>query len=223
MRPSIRLSSLMKQQVIYIYTHDSIFVGEDGPTHQPIEQLSSLRLIPGLRVVRPATEAEVVEGWLMALERKDGPTTILLTRQNLDPVTEVAYNDVINGVRKGAYVIKKETGTLKCVVAASGSEVPLAIKAREMLKAESWMRIVSVPCMELFILQDDKYKQTVIPNNVKKISIEAGSTRLWAEVVGQDALAIGINDFGTSAPAEAVAKEKGLDLDSVVSKINDYL
>jgi transketolase len=223
MRPSIRLSSLMKQQVIYIYTHDSIFVGEDGPTHQPIEQLSSLRLIPGLRVIRPATEAEVVEAWLMALERKDGPTAMLLTRQNLDPVTDVTSNDVINGTRKGAYIIKKETGSLKCIVAASGSEVPLAIKAREALKAESWMRIVSVPCMELFISQEDKYKHTVIPKNVKRVSIEAGSTRLWAGVVGQDALTIGINDFGTSAPAEAVAKEKGLDLDSVVKKISDYI
>ncbi len=223
MRPSIRLSSLMKQQVAYVFTHDSVYVGEDGPTHQPIEQLSSLRLIPGLMVLRPATEQEVVEAWLMTLERKDGPTALLLTRQNIDPITDISYDAVVTGIRKGAYIIKKETGSLKCVVAASGSELTLAIKAREALKAESWMRIVSVPCMELFVCQEEGYKASIIPNNVKRISIEAGSTRLWADVVGQDALKIGIDTFGISAPAEAVAKEKGIDLDSVVKKISDYI
>jgi len=223
MRSSIRLSALMKQQVTYVFTHDSFFVGEDGPTHQPIEQLSSLRLIPELNVLRPGTEAEVVEAWLMALEKKNGPTALMLTRQNLDPVTDVPSTDIINGIRKGAYIIKKETGTLTCVVAASGSEVPLAVKAREILKAESWMRIVSVPCMELFLSQGEKYARSLIPMDVKRVSIEAGSTRLWAGIVGYDALKIGVDDFGTSAPAEAVAKEKGLDLDSVVTKIRNYI
>lgn len=223
MRASIRLSSLMKQQVAYVFTHDSFYVGEDGPTHQPIEQLSSLRLIPELNVLRPGTEAEVIESWLMALERKNGPTALLFTRQNLEPVKDVPANDVINGIRKGAYIIKKETGTLKCVVAASGSEVPLAVQAREILKAEEWMRIVSVPCMELFLSQGEKYARSLIPMDVKRVSIEAGSTRLWAGVVGIDALKIGVDDFGTSAPAEAVAKEKGLDLDSVVTKIKNYI
>ena len=223
MRASIRLSALMEQQVVYVFTHDSFYVGEDGPTHQPIEQLSSLRLIPELHVIRPATEAEVIEAWLMALEKKKGPTALMFTRQNLDPVTDVPYADVTNGIRKGAYIIKKETGTLKCVVAASGSEVPLAIKAREILKAESWMRIVSVPCMELFMSQGEKYGRSLIPMDVKRISIEAGSTRLWAGIVGLDALKIGVDEFGISAPAEAVAKAKGLDLDSVVSKIKNYI
>jgi transketolase len=223
MRSSIRLSALMKQQVAYIFTHDSFFVGEDGPTHQPIEQLSSLRLIPDLNVLRPGTEAEVIESWLMTLEKKNGPTALLLTRQKLEPVTDVSSADVINGIRKGAYIVKKETGSLKCVVAASGSEVPLAVKAREVLKAEEWMRIVSVPCMELFLSQGEKYARSLIPMDVKRISIEAGSTRLWAGIVGYDALKIGVDDFGTSAPAEAVAKEKGLDLDSVVTKIKNYI
>ena len=223
MRSSIRLSSLMKQQVAYVFTHDSIYVGEDGPTHQPIEQLSSLRLIPELNVIRPGFEAEVIEAWLMALERKNGPTALLLTRQNLEPVTDVPSNEIISGVRKGGYIVKKETGSLKCVVAASGSEVTLAIKAREILKAEGWMRIVSIPCMEIFMSQDVVYKTTVIPNNVKRVSIEAGSTRLWAGIVGMDALKIGIDEFGTSAPAEAVAKDKGLDIDSVVTKIRNYI
>jgi len=223
MRASIRLGSLMKQQVAYVFTHDSFFVGEDGPTHQPIEQLSSLRLIPELNVLRPGTEAEVIEAWLMALEKKNGPTALMFTRQNLDPITDVPSKDVINGIRKGAYIIKKETGVLKCVIAASGSEVPLAVKVREILKAEDWMRIVSVPCMELFLSQGEKYTRSIIPMDVKRISIEAGSTRLWAGIVGIDALKIGIDEFGISAPAEAVAKEKGLDIDSVVTKINDYV
>jgi len=223
MRPSIRLSALMKQQVTYVFTHDSFYVGEDGPTHQPIEQLSSLRLIPGLNVLRPGTEAEVIEAWLMALENRNSPTALILTRQNLDPITDVASVDVINGVRKGAYIIKKETGTLTCVIAASGSEVPLAVRAREVLKAEGWMRIVSVPCMELFVSQGEQYVRTLIPTDVKRISIEAGSTRLWAGIVGIDALKIGVDGFGMSAPAEAVAKAKGLDLDSVVSKISNYI
>jgi len=223
MRPSIRLSALMKQQVAYIFTHDSIYVGEDGPTHQPIEQLSSLRLIPDLNVLRPASEAEVVEAWLMALERKNGPTALLLTRQNLEPIADVNNDDVIKGIRKGGYILKKETGVLKCVVAASGSEVPLAVKARDMLNASSWMRIVSIPCMGLFTSQDKAYGDSVIPTNVKRISIEAGSTKLWSDVVGMDALKIGIDEFGTSAPAAAVAKEKGIDIDAVVFKIQKYL
>jgi len=219
MRGSIRLSALMGKQVVYIFTHDSIYVGEDGPTHQPIEQLSSLRLIPRLTVIRPSGEAETIEAWLMALDKKDGPTALILTRQNLDSPNEVD----VNGMRKGAYVIKKEAGALKCVVAASGSEVSLAIKAREKLGAEQWMRIVSVPCMELFLKQDAKYRESLMPHGVKKVSIEAGSTRLWDGIVGCDSLKIGVDDFGASGTPDAVAKLKGIDLDSVVTKLKNYL
>ena len=223
MRNSIRLSSLMSQQVAYVFTHDSIFVGEDGPTHQPIEQLSTLRLIPGLRVIRPCGELETIEAWLMTLERKDGPTALVLTRQNLDQLEGVNSKDVSEGIRRGAYVAAKEGSALKCVVAASGSEVPLAIHARKILGAESWMRIVSVPCMELYLAQDEAYKGKIIPMNVPRVSVEAGSTPLWKSVCGYDSLNVGIDDFGTSAPGELVAKYKGIDAESVASKIKKYL
>jgi transketolase len=222
MRPSIRLSSLMKRQVAYVFTHDSIFVGEDGPTHQPIEQLSSLRLMPGLRVLRPCGEQETIESWLMTLERKDGPTALILTRQNLDQI-DVDNKLVQEGIRKGAYVIASESASLKLVVLASGSEVPLALKVREKLNANEWMRIVSVPCMELFMEQDKSYIDAVIPKGSKKVSLEAGNTVLWKSICGIDSLNIGIDDFGRSAPGELVAKYKGMDLDSVAQKITNYL
>jgi transketolase len=187
MRPSIRLSSLMNRQLVYVFTHDSIFVGEDGPTHQPIEQLSSLRLIPGLRVLRPCGERETIESWLMALEKKNGPTALILTRQNLEQI-EVKEELVKDGIRKGAYVIAPESAKLKLVVLASGSEVPLALKAREKMNAAEWMRIVSVPCMELFMEQNKKYIDAVMPKDISRVSIEAGSTRLWKSLCGLDSL-----------------------------------
>ncbi|MCX6112699.1 MAG: transketolase, partial [Proteobacteria bacterium] len=223
MRPSIRLSSLMKRQVIYVFTHDSIYVGEDGPTHQPIEQLSSLRLIPGLTVIRPCDEVETIEAWLIALENNNGPTALILTRQNIEPVTEADRNAVIKGSRRGGYTILQETSALRCVVVASGSEVSLAVKARQMLRAEGWMRIVSMPCMERFMVQDKAYKETVLPAGIKKISIEAGSVRLWDGIVGKDALKLGIDEFGTSAPGSVVAKQKGLDVDTVSDKIKNFI
>jgi len=223
MKHSIRLSSLMKQQVAFVFTHDSIFVGEDGPTHQPIEQLSSLRLIPGLRVLRPCGELETIEAWLMALERKDGPTALVLTRQNLDQITGINSDDVAKGIRHGAYVVSKEEAKLKCVLVASGSEVPLAVSVRKMMGAENYMRIVSVPCVELYLAQNKTYKDELIPMNFPRVSIEAGSTILWKAVCGFDSLNIGIDDFGISAPGEVVAKHKGIDAESIVAKIKNHL
>ncbi len=223
MRNSIRLSSLMEQQVVYVFTHDSIYVGEDGPTHQPIEQLSSLRLIPGLRVLRPSGELETIESWLMALERKEGPTALILTRQNLEQIATLDAKKVQEGIRKGAYIALKEEGKLSCVVAASGSEVPLAASVRKILGAESWMRIVSVPCMELFLSQDRTYRESLIPADAPCVSIEAGSTLLWKNICGSDSLNIGIDDFGVSAPGEVVAKHKGLDAESIAKRIKEYL
>lgn len=224
MRASIRLSSLMQRQVVYVFTHDSIYVGEDGPTHQPIEQLSSLRLMPGLNVIRPCDEVETIEAWLIALENKKVPTALILTRQNIDPICGVDKKTVINGIRRGGYTILPETNELACVVVATGSEVSLAEKARKMLRAENWMRIVSIPCMEKFLSQDKTYRESVIPSTcLKKVSIEAGSTRLWDGIVGKDALKIGIDDFGASAPANILAKHKGLDVDTVSKKIQDYV
>ncbi|MBN1114190.1 MAG: transketolase [Oligoflexia bacterium] len=224
MRPAIRLCSLMEKQVIYVFTHDSIFVGEDGPTHQPIEQINSLRLIPHLKVLRPCNEAETVESWIFAIENKNAPTAIILSRQDLEPVLELPQKDIINGVCKGAYIAAKEkTPELECVVVASGSEIVTAVKMRQKLGAENWMRIVSMPCMELFLEQDNAYRNSVLPPDVKKVSIEAGSTRLWSGIVGSDGLSIGIDTFGASGPAEQVAKKMGIDVDSVAARVKSYL
>lgn len=223
MRNSIRLSSLMDQQVVYVFTHDSIYVGEDGPTHQPIEQLSSLRLIPGLKVLRPSGELETIESWLMALERDKGPTALILTRQNLEQINTLDPKKVQEGIRKGAYTAAQEEGQLKCVVAASGSEVPLTLSVRRLMGAESWMRVVSVPCMELFLSQDASYRDSLIPRGIPCVSVEAGSTALWKNVCGTDSLNIGIDGFGMSAPGEVVAKQKGLDAESIAKRIKEYL
>jgi transketolase len=225
MKPSIRMASLMKQQVIYVFAHDSIYVGEDGPTHQPIEQLSTLRMVPEMRVIRPADEAETAEAWLMALEHKSGPTALALTRQNLEPCCKaMAQNYMAEGMRKGAYIAAKETSKLSTVVAASGSEVSLALKVRENLKAEAYMRVVSVPCMELFMEQEEKYRESIIPSdrNIKRIAVEAGVMCLWDKIMGGESLKIGLEHFGTSAPAKDVAKHMKLDVESVTERIKAY-
>lgn len=223
MRSSIRLSALMSQGVIYVLTHDSIYVGEDGPTHQPIEHLSSLRLIPNLNVIRPGSEEETIESWIIALESRENPTALLLTRQGIGPIKDLDRKELLTNFKKGAYIALKEKEALKCVVVATGSELSLVANIREELNAESWMRIVSMPSMNLFLKQSEEYKNKLIPENCKKISVEAGSTLIWSSIIGKDGLKIGIDDFGTSAPGEMVAKEKGMDIESVKNKIKKYL
>ncbi|MCK6517685.1 transketolase, partial [Myxococcota bacterium] len=217
MRPAVRLSSLMHQPVVYIYTHDSFHLGEDGPTHQPIEHLMAMRLIPGLVNLRPADATEVTEAWKIALGRTDGPTTLSLTRQEL-PVLDRSVYASAEGVAKGAYVLAEAPGGApQVVIMASGSEVDLALKAQPVLAERGVAaRVVSFPSWELFEAQPKAYRDAVLPPGVKRLSVEAGRTFGWERYVGQDGRAIGIDHFGASAPAEVLAERFGFTVDAVV-------
>lgn len=208
MRPPIRLAALMGLPVIFVFTHDSIYVGEDGPTHQPIEQLESLRLIPNLRVIRPADAEEVRYAWAQAVSRTDGPTALILTRQNL-PVIERTGGTVADSVR-GGYVVKDADGP-DIVLVASGSEVPLCIEAAQKLEAQGKKaRVVSVPCRELFLEQDAAYREQVLPPGVPRVIVEAGVTVGWHVLTQPGDVVIGLNRFGESGKGPEVAAYLGL-------------
>jgi transketolase len=223
MRPSIRLSCIMHQQVIWIYTHDSIFVGEDGPTHQPIEQLGSLRLIPGLHVVRPADSMEVAAAWTMAIQRKDGPTLFSLTRQKLPNLKRDAGFKPDDMLR-GAYVLSDCAGKPDAVIIATGSEVQLAVGAKERLeKNGKKVRVVSAPCLEIFAEQSAEYQESVLPKGVRRVSIEAGRTPPWRAIVGLEGLALGIDHYGASAPDKVLAEKFGFSVDAVTKSIEGWI
>lgn len=219
-RPSVRLSALMGLQVIYIFTHDSIFVGEDGPTHEPVEHVMSLRLIPNLLVLRPADATETAAAWKAAFDRKSGPTALILTRQNLPVIDRKKYASQSN-LNKGAYILDDSDGRPDMIIMASGSEVSLAMEtATEIRKKGQKVRVVSVPSFELFDAQDEAYRKSVIPGECKRlVAIEAGSTMGWYRYVGLDGLIIGIDHFGASAPAKDLAKHFGFNAGDVVKKI----
>jgi len=222
MRPSVRLAALMHQPVIFVYTHDSIFVGEDGPTHQPIEQIMSMRLIPNLSVVRPCDANETSEAWKYAMARTDGPTALVLTRQNL-PTLRRTQSSSASGLHKGAYVLSDDMDA-EVVIIATGSEVSLALEAAEVLRSKGRrIRVVSMPCWEAFEGQPAAYKTDVIPQSLPKVSIEAGVTTGWQAHIGYNGLCIGLDRFGASAPGAVVAKELGLSVESVVDKVQKYL
>jgi transketolase len=221
-RPAIRLSALMKQQAIYIFTHDSFFVGEDGPTHQPIEHVASLRLIPDLQVIRPADGLETALAWQAALEKKDGPTVLILTRQKL-PVIERggAGND---DIRKGGYVVSTPAGTADVVIMASGSEVHVAVDAAARLAADGIAcRIVSVSCLENFLAQSPEYRSQVLPAGVPRVAFEAGRGESWGRLIGCDGLFIGIEHFGASAPDKVLAEQFGFTAPQVADRIKLFL
>ncbi|TMQ64198.1 MAG: transketolase [Candidatus Eisenbacteria bacterium] len=224
MRPSIRLAALMKLRVIYVFTHDSVFLGEDGPTHQPIEQLPSLRLIPGLEVWRPADALETAMAWARAIGREKAPTALLLTRQKLKPVSR---RDGFDGrdVLRGGYVLEDATGgSPDLVIVATGSEVPLAQEARRRLESKgSSARVVSMPCVEAFRAEPDTYRELVIPRGARRVVIEAARTEPWCELLGADCLRIGLNRFGASAPASAIAEHLGFTPEAVVETIERWL
>jgi transketolase len=214
MRPSLRLAALMQTNSTFIFTHDSLGVGEDGPTHQPVEHLMSLRLMPGLSVVRPADANETAAAWKLAME-KDGPVALCLTRQKL-PVLEARTEDV----QKGAYVLKDSQGAPDIVLMASGSEVHLALEAAQELEGKGKAcRVVSMPCWEVFSQQSQEYQDEVMLPQVKaKVAIEAGVTLGWERYVGQEGRIIGVDRFGASAPGSVVFKELGLNLENVVDE-----
>ncbi len=220
-RPAIRLAALMKLPVIYVMTHDSIGVGEDGPTHQPIEQLASLRAIPGLFVIRPCDANETACAWRVAVERKDGPTLLALSRQKLPILDRKDLGDA-SGLRRGAYILSPEKGSEpQAILLATGSEVPLALEAQEVLASRDLdVRVVSMPCWELFQLQDASYREQVIPSSVKaRLAVEAGSTMGWAAWVGDAGDVLGIDRFGASAPGKEVFRNYGFTVENVVEKV----
>ncbi len=220
MRGAIRLSALMGTQVIYVFTHDSIFLGEDGPTHQPIEHIGSLRIIPNLTVIRPADAFETAVAWEMALKNKTGPTALILSRHNLPQLHKEKTMEAIEAVRKGGYIISKEEKAAKFVLIATGSEVSTAIEAQEILKSEGIdVRVVSMPVPEIFEKQSEEYQKSVILENIPIIAIEATRTRDWDRFVKDDGLVIGMKSFGHSAPAKVLAEKFGFTGKSIAEKV----
>ena len=216
-KPSIRLAAMMKQQVIYVMTHDSIGLGEDGPTHQPIEQLSGLRAIPNLNVFRPADKLETIECWEQALKSLNKPSVLSLTRQNLDPIRN-KYTK-INKCSLGAYEILRTNKKINLTILASGSEVNLAIETcHKLTKEKIYSKVISVPCMELFDLQSNRYKNKILNETKLKISIEAGSSSCWKKYIGDDGISFGIDEFGKSAPYKDIFKYFGLISPNIVAK-----
>lgn len=219
MRPSIRLAALSKLPVNYIFTHDSVAVGEDGPTHQPVEMVSSLRCVPNLDVIRPADSEETAGAFVAALERTDGPTAIILSRQNLPNLSEVSVSDRRNGVLRGAYVVHSEKGDLRLILLATGSELQHAMAAANELG--DGVRVVSIPCFERFDRQPADFRESVLPSNCRRrIAIEAGVSGLWHRYVGLEGKVIGIDRFGLSAPGATVLKEMGMKPESIVEVAN---
>jgi transketolase len=222
MRPAVRLAAIMGTHVIYVFTHDSLGVGEDGPTHQPVEQLASLRAIPGLVVMRPADAGETVEAWRLALEKK-GPVALALSRQNL-PVIDRSSLSEASGLARGAYVLTGEAAASDLVLVATGSEVSLALSASvELAASGTKAAVVSMPSWEIFDEQDAEYRELVLPGSVKKLSIEAGVTMGWKKYVGDDGDVLGWDSFGMSAPGGVALAEAGFTVERVVTAARSLL
>lgn len=219
MRNAIRLCSIMKSHVIYQFTHDSIFLGEDGPTHQPIEHLASLRAIPNLNVIRPCDTNEVKMAWIAAL-RYSGPTALIFSRQNLPDLTQTKVS-FANGVGRGAYILKKETSKPDYTLIATGSEVHLAVDVSvELEKLGKSVRVISMPCWELFEQQPEEYRFSIFGGDIgKRVSIEAGIEQGWHKYIGMDGIAICMKGYGASAPAKALEKEFGFNVESILERI----
>ncbi len=218
-RPAIRLAALMKQRVVHVMTHDSIGLGEDGPTHQPVEHLAALRAIPNLYTMRPCDGVETAECWQIALERRDGPCVMALTRQAL-PTYRSA--DAENRCTRGAYVIAEASGTPDVTIFASGSEVEIAMDARKELEYEQIKtRVVSVPCMELFFQQDEAYQSSILDNLNIKVAIEAGIRMGWERFIGRDGVFVGMKGYGESAPYKQLYKHFGITAEAVVEAVRE--
>lgn len=222
MRNGMRMSALMKQRVIYVLTHDSIGQGEDGPTHQPVETTSGLRYIPRMDVWRPADSTETAVAWVAAVERRDGPTSLVLSRQN---TSFSARNDAqIAGIRKGGYVLSDVSGKADVILIATGSELDLAIKAAaELNAAGTKTRVVSMPSTNVFDRQDQAYKDSVLTKGVKRVSIECGVTDFWRKYIGLDGAAVGIDTFGESAPGGVLMKHFGFTVENVVKTVKSIM
>ena len=219
MRPPVRMAALMRIRVIFIFTHDSVGLGEDGPTHQPIEQLMGLRLVPNLVTIRPADATETAEAWKVAIERRIGPTALVLSRQNL-PMLDRTTLAAASGLKRGGYVLWQSTATPEIILMATGSEVHIALEAgRDLQHRGISVRVVSLPSWELFGAQPVAYRDEVLPPNIStRISIEAGVPLGWERYVGLNGIAIGISRFGASAPGKIVYEKLGLTVQRVVDE-----
>jgi len=220
-RNAIRMAALMKQRVIHVFTHDSIGLGEDGPTHQPVEQTATLRMIPNIDVWRPCDTVETLVGWVASVERHSGPTCHILSRQNLPFMARDAAT--LANIAKGGYVLKEAAGA-KAVIIATGSEVELAVKAQEALAAEGIaVRVVSMPSTNTFDRQDAAYRGSVLPKGLPRVAVEAGVTDFWRKYVGLEGAVIGIDSFGESAPAPALFKHFGITTEAVVAAVKGVI
>ncbi len=216
-RNALRMAALMKQRSIFVYTHDSIGLGEDGPTHQPVEQIASMRLIPNMSVWRPCDAVETAVAWRCAIERTDGPSSLCFSRQNLPHQSRTDAQ--IADIAKGGYVLKDCDGTPDAIIIATGSEVALAMGAAEAM-GDKKIRVVSMPCVDTFELQEDAYRSSVLPAGVKTVAVEAGVTPLWYKYADK---VVGIDRFGESAPAGLLFKEFGFTVENVVATVNSVL
>ena len=221
-KPSIRLAAMMKQRVIYVFTHDSIGLGEDGPTHQPIEQLTSLRSIPNLNVFRPSDTIETFECWQLALESKNTPSVISLTRQGVNPIR--LENSLKNKSSLGAYEVLRTGDTINVTILATGSETILASEVGHKLATDGiYSKIISMPCQKIFDHQSEEYKKKILGETELVVSIEASETSYWKKYTGTNGLNFGINDFGKSAPYKKIYNHFKLNSESIVKKIKEKL
>jgi len=220
-RNALRMAALMKVQNIQVYTHDSIGLGEDGPTHQPVEQVATLRMMPNMTVWRPCDAVESAVSWKAAVQNTTGPTSLIFSRQNLDHQSRTA--EQISNIEKGGYVLRDCDGTPDAIIIATGSEVSLATAAAEALSGKN-IRVVSMPCTSVFDAQDDAYRESVLPSSVRaRVAVEAGVTDFWRKYVGLDGKVVGIDRFGESAPAGDLFKEFGFTVDNVVNTVESVL
>jgi len=219
MRPSIRLAALTQIPVIYIFTHDSVAVGEDGPTHQPVEQLASVRAIPNLTVIRPSDATEVIEAWKYTMQYKDGPITLILSRQNIETIDREKFASA-SGLSKGAYILA-DSKNPELLLIATGSEVSIALEAYNDLSEKGISsRVISFPSWEIFEKQSDKYKESIFPDSItKRVSIEAGVSLGWSKYVGDNGISVSIDTFGASAPGEIVMKNFGFSKENLLNQI----
>jgi transketolase len=226
MRGSVRLSALMGLPVVWVWTHDSIGLGEDGPTHQPVEHYAALRAMPELWVIRPGDANETVAAWRAALEREDGPVALLLTRQNL-PVLDRSLFASAEGLERGAYVLwdSPGDGPPEIVLIATGSEIaPTLAAAQELAGAPTRVRVVSMPCMELFEVQPQGYRDEVLPPDVRsRLAVEAGASMSWWKWVGTDGDVLGLDRFGASAPGTTVLEKLGFSTENIIARARTLL
>jgi transketolase len=222
-RNALRMSALMQIRTLFVYTHDSIGLGEDGPTHQPVEQIATLRLIPNMQVWRPCDAVETAVCWKAAIERNNGPSVLIFSRQNLAHMPRSTAQ--ISAIEKGGYVLKDSEGQPEVILIATGSEVELAVKACEELTAKGKkVRVVSMPSTNVFDAQDEAYRESVLPSSVtKRVAVEAGVTDGWWKYVGTNGKVVGLNRFGESAPAGQLFKEFGFTVENVVKNVEAVL